>query len=206
MNKRYLYSFIIFVLALLSVSALAYILSNETVVIEKYNSVDRPAQIQPDYCRTVIPPNIAPLNFLVQEDGSHYFVKISSKQGEPIEVFTRSPKIMIPVKSWHKLLNRNKGEDLHFDVFVKRASGQWEKFETIINKIANDNIDPFLVYRKIYPIHNTWSRIGIYQRNLENYDESLILDNRYYDRGCLNCHTFCANQTDKMLIGIRSSK
>jgi Tol biopolymer transport system component len=206
MNKRYIYSFIIFVLALLSVSALAYILSNESVVIEKYNSVDRPAHIRPDYCRTVIPPNIAPLNFLVQENGSHYLVKISSKHGEPIEVSTRSPKITIPLKLWHILLNRNRGEDLHFDVFVKKTSGQWEKFETINNKIANENIDPFLVYRKIYPVHSTWSRIGIYLRNLENYGESLILDNRYYDRGCLNCHTFCANQTAQMLIGIRSSK
>jgi hypothetical protein len=47
--------------------------------------------------------------------------------------------------------------------------------------------------------------MGIYQRNLQNYDESLILNNGYYGNGCLNCHTFCPNQPDKMLLGIRSS-
>jgi len=206
MNKRYLYSFIIFVLALVSVGALAYILSNQTMVIEKYNPLDRPPKIKPDYSGTVIPPNIAPLNFLIQENASHYFVKIYSKQNEPLEVASRSPKITIPLKLWHKLLDKNRGRDLHFDVFARSPTGQWEKFQTITNKIARENIDPFLVYRKIYPIHNTWSKMGIYQRNLENYDESLILHNQYYDKGCLNCHTFCANKTEKMLIGIRSYK
>jgi len=206
MNKRYLYSFIIFVLALVSVGALAYTLSNKTVAIEKYNPLDHPPKIKPDYSSTVIPPNIAPLNFFIQENASQYFVKIYSKQNEPLEVSSRSPKITIPLKLWHKLLDKNRGRDLYFDVFAKSPTGQWEKFQTITNKIAQENIDPFLVYRKIYPIHNTWGKMGIYQRNLENYDESLILHNQYYDKGCLNCHTFCANKTEKMLIGIRSYK
>ncbi len=46
--------------------------------------------------------------------------------------------------------------------------------------------------------------MAIYQRNLENFNESLILDNGYYKGGCLNCHAFCGNNTDKMLIGIRN--
>ena len=46
--------------------------------------------------------------------------------------------------------------------------------------------------------------MGIYQRNLENFDESVVLENGYFRRGCLNCHTFCGNNPDKMLIGLRS--
>ena len=37
--------------------------------IDKYDVVDRPARIYPDYSSTVIPPNIAPLNFMVKEEG-----------------------------------------------------------------------------------------------------------------------------------------
>jgi hypothetical protein len=47
--------------------------------------------------------------------------------------------------------------------------------------------------------------MGIYQRNLSSFDESIILNNGYFKHGCVNCHTFCGNCTDKMLIGIRSA-
>jgi len=33
-----------------------------------------------------------------------------------------------------------------------------------------------------------------------------VLDNSYFKGGCLNCHAFCNNKTDKMLIGLRSGK
>jgi hypothetical protein len=169
--------------------------------------IDRPARIRPDYSGTVIPPNLAPLNFLVKEEGSCYCVKISSKQGEPIEVFSRSPKIAIPQKFWRKLLSRNTGEELYFDIFVKRENSQWERFQVITNKIANEKIDDFLVYRRMHPTHYRINgKVGIYQRNLENFNESLVLDNGYYHLGCLNCHAFCENRSNKMLIGIRSKR
>jgi hypothetical protein len=46
--------------------------------------------------------------------------------------------------------------------------------------------------------------MGIYQRNLTSFDESTILNNGYFKHGCVNCHAFCGNQTEKMLLGIRS--
>jgi hypothetical protein len=121
---------------------------------------------------------------------------------------------MIPQKPWHKLLEMNRGEELCFDVYVKPAvsrasvkneNNQWERFTTITNKIAPEDIDDFLVYRTHHPsTHLINGRIGIHQRKLDQFNESLILDNRYYKRGCLNCHTFLNNRTDKMLIGVRS--
>ena len=172
--------------------------------IEEYSSIDRHARIHPDYCGIVVPPNIAPLNFLVQESGLRYYVKIYSKQGDPIELLSRTPKIVIPRRSWHKLLNINRGEQLVFDVFVETGNEQWSRFSPITNKIASDDIDAFLVYRRIHPAHSSWGKMGICQRNLHNFDESLVLDNGYFKGGCVNCHTFCNNRADKMLIGIRS--
>ena len=210
MSRYYQYLFMILVLMVLSAGVLGYVLWNDNVVPEQYNSIDRAAKTRPDYCGTVIPPNIAPLNFLVQEAGSHYYVKIYSDKGDPIEVFSRSPKIIIPLKAWHKLLNENKGQQLYFDIFVKTTNSQWNRFDTLSNRIANEDIDGFLVYRKIRPLylrHREHEKIGIYQRNLENFNESLVFDNRYYYRyGCLNCHAFCNNRPDKMLIAIRNSK
>ena len=207
MRKHYRYLFIMLMLVVLSAGVLAYALRDNKLTIDNRQPtiIARPARIHPDYCDTVIPPNIAPLNFLVQENGSHYCVKISSKQGRTIEVFSRSQKIIIPEDPWHELLNVNRGQQLYFDVYAKDKTNQWARFKTFTNRIASEDIDGFLVYRKIHPAHSAWREMGIYQRNLQNYDESLILDNGYYKNGCLNCHTFCNNRTEKMLIGIRSS-
>ncbi|HUU16930.1 MAG TPA: hypothetical protein VMW72_07270 [Sedimentisphaerales bacterium] len=189
----------------LIITVVFYAFRGKKVTITQYSVINRHPGISPDYSGSVVPPNIAPLNFLIQQDGSGYFVKIHSKKGKPIEIFSDTPEIMIPQSRWHELLNANRGEQLSFDVFVKTANDQWNRFSTITNKIADEDIDAFLVYRKIRPGHRIWRNMGIYQRNLNSFDESLVLDNGYLNHGCLNCHTFCNNRTDKMFIGIRSA-
>ena len=206
MSKHYRYLFIILLLGVSTTAVLVYALSDNKLTIDRYSSVGRPARIRPDYSGMVIPPNIAPLNFLVQEKAIYYCVKIYSKKGKTIEVFSPSPKIVIPIKPWRKLLNKNKGRKLYFEVFVKTQNGQWNLFSTITNNIAPESIDGFLVYRKIHPVYSHWRKMGIYQRDLHSYDESLVLDNEHYRYGCINCHTFYNNRTDRMLISIRSDK
>jgi hypothetical protein len=173
--------------------------------MDSFTPIDRAVRICPDYSLTVIPPNIAPLNFVVRETGSHYFVKIYSDQGRPIEISSAKPQIIIPGKPWHELLENNPGAELFFDIYVKAENGNWNRFKTITNMIASEEIDSFIAYRKIHPGHGKWGQIGIYQRNLENYDETIILHNRSFPQECVNCHAFRNNRTDKMLIGIRSS-
>ena len=167
--------------------------------------VGRAAKIRPDYNGMVIPPNIAPLNFAVQEDGSKYYVEVYSGQGTPIKIFSKKPNIIIPEKEWHKLLNSSRGQNLHFDVFVKGENDQWMQFSQITNKIANEKIDDYLVYRKILPVHMLFRDMGIFQRKLQNYDEVPLLKNEHLKGGCLNCHAFCAKKPDKFLISIRGS-
>ncbi|GAH68945.1 unnamed protein product, partial [marine sediment metagenome] len=146
----------------------------------------------------------------MQEAGSHYYVKIYSDKGDPIEIFSRSPKIMIPPKPWRKLLDKNKGRQLYLDIFVETADGQWDRFDSVTNRIANEKIDSYLAYRKMRPLHGKQrehERIGVYQYDLENHNESVILDNGYYyNYGCVNCHTFYNNRPDKMLVSIRNAK
>ena len=214
-NYRYLLTLVV----ILCIGALGYALcragKEKRAPSGPFHSVGRAAKIHPDYSGMVIPANIAPLNFSVQEKGSGYYVKIHSKQGPKIEVHSRSPNILIPRSSWRELLEANRGREIYFDIFVKRADsgassqsaeGLWRRFDSVANKIARENIDGFLVYRRIEPAHSTWREMGIYQRDLQAFDESIVLDNGYYGAGCLNCHAFCNNRTDKMLIGIRSPK
>ena len=194
--------------------ALLYADRGRKVTITQYRSIDRPAKVQPDFAGTVIPPNIAPLNFVIQQDGTAYFVKIYSENGKPIEIFSRKPTILIPRRAWHELLDSNRGRQLNMDIFVESSAATssskgenigWSRFQEFTARIAAEDIDTFLVYRKIHPGHGTWRNMGIYQRNLSSFDESTILNNGNFKNGCVNCHTFCGNRAEKMIIGFRSA-
>lgn len=203
----------IIVCALIAV-LLLYACCDRKVMITQYSSIDRPAKVQPDYAGGIIPPNIAPLNFVIQQEGAGYFVRIYSEKGKPIEIFTKRPAILIPEQAWHELLDLNRGRQLNMDVYVESRLGTssskgenigWSRFQALTTQIAPEDIDTFLVYRKIRPGHGTWRNMGIYQRNLSSFDESTILNNGYFKHGCVNCHAFCGNRAEKMLIGIRSA-
>ena len=193
---------------------LSYYCNGKEYTIKQYSSIDRPVKIRPAYAGGIIPPNIAPLNFVIQQEGTGYFVKIFSVRGKPIEIFSKTPAILIPKRAWHELLDLNHGRQLNLDIYVQSgpsassSKGEnvgWSRFQTLTTQIAREDIDTFLVYRRILPAHGTWRNMGIYQRNLSSFDESTILNNGYFKNGCLNCHTFCGNHAEKMLIGIRSA-
>ena len=170
----------------------------------------RPAKIHPDYSNVVIPPNIAPLSFLIREDGSRYVVRIKSEHGPVIEIASRSGEIAIPERPWHAMLDANRGKELVFELFAE-ASGKgdgrrWQRFDAVRCTIANEEIDNYLVYRRIHPVHAAHRSMGIYQRDLRHFGESCVLTGEYFAEGCLNCHTFCNNRTDRMLISTRTPK
>ncbi|MCF7974546.1 MAG: hypothetical protein K9N55_12065 [Phycisphaerae bacterium] len=175
---------------------------------------DRVPLIRPDYSDVVIPPNIAPLNFVVDEPGTGCFVRVSGDLGDPIEAFYPNQKVVLPERAWHDLVAANQGGHLSVAVYIRSVPNEtagvnalsWMQFNTITITIAAEAIDNTLVYRRIRPGHTTWREMGIYQRNLETFEERPILTNAQFKEGCVNCHTFCQNQPDKMAIGIRSAE
>jgi hypothetical protein len=174
--------------------------------IETFNVVSQPVSIDPDYTGIILPPNIAPLNFSIKETGKEFFVRIYADKGGEIKIVSKKSKIIIPLEKWRPLLNANCGGKLFFDIYVKNEQNNWNKYPAITNSIAEEQIDPTIAYRLIKPIFNRWHSVGIYQRNLTNYDESVIVHGESFEHGCVNCHTFLNNSPDKMLFGIRSEK
>ena len=83
-------------------------LCKTTAAVEDYTLISRLPGIKPDYTETVIPPNIAPLNFMVLEPGTEYFVTIHSTKGESIRISSRTGKIKIPLRQWKLLLDANR--------------------------------------------------------------------------------------------------
>ncbi len=173
--------------------------------LENMATMERLPSLYPDYTQIVIPPNMAPLNFIVKEDsGVQYYVRIHSKNERAISILNEDPEIKIPLKKWKKLLNNNRGEDLFIDVCVKRH-GTWKKFKPVINKIAMEEIDGYLVYRLINPGYRLWKKMGIYMRNLQNFEEDPIIVNDLTNKSCMNCHSFSKNNPNKALFHVRGN-
>ncbi len=191
---------------LLITAALASVPPKDDDSRQDIQRFDRKPVIHPDYSDLVIPPNIAPLNFVVREEGCAYRVIIHSVSGEAITINSDSPRILIPINRWHDLLDKNRGNMLVADISVKTDNGKWKTFLPVTQNISHERIDKYLVYRRINPVHNHSRQMGIYQRDLESFDESAILDNGYFKGGCVNCHSFLNNRPDNMLLDIRSDK
>jgi len=197
------------VIIILSVLIVAVLLAysafrDRTRTIEQYVSLADQPSIDPDYRDIVLPYNIAAVNFLITEPASAYQVKISSTNGKPIEIFSRNANIRIPMRKWKSLLDSNRGQKLFFDIYTMNSDQQWSKYKPITNTISRDNIDSYIVYRLMHPIYIHYKNIGIYQRDLESYDESMIIQSYSFKGVCVNCHSFLNNRGEQMLIASRS--
>ena len=71
-------------------------------------------------------------------------------------------------------------------------------------QVVEDKIDSYLVYRRIAPGYRMWNRMGIYQRCLEDFTEETFLDNKLTNNNCMNCHSFCMQNPDRMLFHQRA--
>ncbi len=171
--------------------------------IKDYEESSDYPEIFPDYSDIVIPPNIAPLNFDIKEKGLKYFVKISGEKGKAVKISARSSLIKIRKKVWQKLLMSNRGQEIKFDVYIFNAARKWIKYKPFIMQVANENIDEYIAYRLINVGYILWEKMGIYQRDLTSFDERPILQNRNTKGNCINCHSFCNNDPNRIMFHMR---
>ena len=165
--------------------------------------MDRQAKITPDYSEVVIPPNIAPLNFAIEEEGDDYAVCISVDSGKSIMLTAKDGNVKIPEKAWKTLLSMNKGKLLSIDIYVLKQE-KWWKYKSLNNLIAEEDIDSYLVYRWMRNLHHFHERMSLIERSLESFQEKIVLDNKSFGGGCMNCHTFLNGKTSTMTYQIRS--
>ena len=85
----------------------------------------RAVEILPDYVDCVIPPNIAPLNFLVRQQSNQYRTHIHGPSGEGFVVASRKPTIAISQDKWRQLLAANTGGEIWFDDVLIRKDGKF---------------------------------------------------------------------------------
>lgn len=159
--------------------------------------------INPDYTDITIPSNIAPLNFSLKTsvEDARAVLSCSDRQ---IVVKVKNGQFVIPASKWKKLLSSATVSAVDVVVQVKN-NGRWIEYAPIRWNIASEPIDPYIAYRLIAPGYTLWNKMGLYQRNLESYTESAIIENKMSGRNCVNCHSFCMQNPDKMLFHMRET-
>ena len=160
-------------------------------------------EIFPDYVDVTIPPNIAPLNFKLK-DACVEARAILECGPEKLEIKTgKDACFVIPASGWKRLLRAASGN--HLNVTVQAfVNDEWIAYAPFIIKVAKEPVDGWLAYRLIEPGYELWNRMGIYQRNLENYTENAIIENKMSGNNCMNCHSFCRQDPEKMLFHMRA--
>lgn len=160
--------------------------SERVIVIEQ--QLNEEAAIYPDYKEVTIPSNIASLNIsLIDLEDAQLIIE--GEQGEAFQVQSGNGFFDIPLKKWNKLLNENKGNKIKLTV-CKLSEGKWCALTPFYIYIAQEPIDKYIAYRLIPPDYELWNKMGIYQRNLESFEESAIYENTIGDYNCANCHSF----------------
>ncbi len=173
-----------------------------TAHIQIDKQLDCPPPIVPDYTETTLPPNMAPPRFGLPDSCRATELRAVFQSGdEECSLSARRGQIAIGTPQWKKLLQASPVVSVR--VQAKR-DGKWEEYAPFRLHIAEEEIDPYLAYRLIEPGYEIWNEMGIYQRCLENYKETAILTNRMTGFNCMNCHSFCNRDPEKMLFHLRT--
>ena len=122
-----------------------------------------------------IPASIAPLNFdFVGGECDRIDVTITGSRKGILHI--NASKVLLPEEEWSRLLTENKDGNLTFVVCVKQQ-GKWKKYRPFSIYVCSYPVDRYLVYRKIAPGYEVYSKMGIYQRDLHSFKEKALLEN-----------------------------
>lgn len=165
-------------------------------------------QIFPDYKNIIIPSNIAPLNFQVKTQGKNIVAEICAGNKSIIITGNKKNEICFEEQEWKELLKNEHGKGISIHVFTETENG-WIRYPDFNIQVAAETIDPYLSYRLIEPGYELYRQVGLYQRNLENFEVRTIYENnRIYDsenNHCVNCHNYQNYSTQNMLFHIRGA-
>lgn len=147
------------------------------------------AQVMPDNNGATLPPNIAPLNFEILEEGKTFVTRLSTRSGE--EWIGGGRTVCIDLEDWQRLLTAAVGDTLWTDIYV-RQNKAWKHFQRMANPVVADSIDPYITYRLIRPSYVTYEELTLVERSTQDFDERIIYDNMQANKGnkgqCINCH------------------
>ncbi|MGI6222251.1 MAG: hypothetical protein ACOYJG_01420 [Prevotella sp.] len=151
--------------------------------VENAVEVNRLPRMYPDYTDVTIPPNIAPLNFMLRDSVDALVLDVNGD----IFATSRNNKLIFDESDWHSLLAANRGKTLRVKLYAEH-DGQWIGYREFTWTVAPDSIDPYLTYRLIEPDYEVWNHLQIQQRCIENFSTTQLADHHMQENRCMNCH------------------
>lgn len=193
----------------LAIGAAAWTLaacSPQAVVPENATTINEKVSIYPDYRDITIPANIAPLNIQVKSAGSEYVGCVECGSNRVVAAAGKDGILQFDSLEWKKLLTDARGKALNVTLYAER-DGQWVRFPSYNIEVAKEDIDRYLSYRLIEPSYELYRQMGLYQRDLENFNVKTIYENnRTFENEnnhCVNCHNYQNYSTKHMLFHVR---
>lgn len=168
-------------------------------------STGREPVIEPDYSAVTIPKNIAPMNFIVLEDGNSFIVRAKSTGGTTLTIKSSDGIVRFPVKSWKNLLAESTGGKIEIEIISQDKEKKLQKYDPVCMNVSDSPVDSYLCYRLLYPGYESWVEMKIIQRSTEDFNEKSIIENQLLKHDCINCHSYRQNRPDKFLLHVRGS-
>lgn len=169
------------------------------------------APIFPDYGNHIeIPCNIAPLNFSLPDSVHRTYIKIKSSSAQQTLRFRRC--VEFSTKFWNQLTAQARGgktDTIHIEIAVKTHHGisRYANMEWIVRP---EPVDAYLCYRLLPSIEGAYNAekggyitMELRERNMENFDERILMSNQQMNRNCFNCHVSPQKNAQKMMIHLR---
>ena len=161
-------------------------------------------QIYPDYTEVTIPVGMAPLNFSMADDAFET-IDVEVKGSKGGNIHANGEDADFDIDEWHQLLAQNKGGQLIFTVCAEK-DGQWTQYRDFKVYVSEDPLEAWgITYRRIPPSYEMYSMMGLYQRDLSNFEETELLQNTRTPNQCLNCHTANRTNPDQYVFHVRGN-
>ena len=167
-----------------------------------YDKTDSVPAIFPDYTDVTIPRNIAPMNFLIEDDADSYITVLKSGSAE---YSVKGSQVRISQSKWKELTN---APEINVQVYA-RKNGKWTAYAPF-KMTVSDEIDPYISYRIIPVAVESYEKLTIRQRNITNFKEKVVVSNTMIQNNaqgtCINCHHYQNGDTDNMMFHVRQYK
>jgi len=168
-------------------------------------TVNREPAIEPDYSGVTIPQNIAPMNFLIREDGDFFIISVKNSEGKVHRFESGGGTVQFPVRKWKKILSGSQGGKIEFEIISIGKDGMGKKYDPFYMNISREIMDPYLCYRLLYPGYESWVELKVEQRSTESFKKYSIVENQLLNNNCVNCHSFIQNNPGRFLLHVRGS-
>lgn len=175
--------------------------------VQNASIVNDSPEIFPDYNGVTIPVGIAPMNISPVLDplntADERLIDVVVKGEKGGEVHSQGESTDFDVDEWHQLVEQNCGGRLIYTVSIK-IGGKWYRYQDFPMYVSNQSLDEWgLTYRRVAPGYEVYSQMGLYQRDLSNFDEYEIIQNTRAPGNCVNCHTSNRTNPKDFLFHVR---